>query len=59
MPERGTWVELTVHLDDAAAQGCGEAAQALEEQDDRAPEQYVLDCRAEMVVQSATAVEGP
>ena len=58
MPERGTWIELTVHLDDPAADGCDEAAQALEEQD-RPPEQYVLDCRAEMVVESVTAVDGP
>ena len=58
MPERGTWVELTVHLDDPAAQGCDDAAQALEEQP-QPPEQYVLQCRAEMVVESVTAVEGP
>ena len=27
MPERGTWVEVRAHLDDPAAQGCGEAAE--------------------------------
>jgi hypothetical protein len=58
MPDSGTWVELRVHLDDPAAQGCDEAAQTFEEPDQR-PEQYVLDCRAELVVESATAVEGP
>lgn len=58
MPERGTWVELRVHLDDPAAQGCDDAAEALEEPD-RPPEQYVLDCRAEAVLVSARAVDGP
>lgn len=58
MPERGTWVELTVYLDDPAAQGCDDAAQALEEQI-LLPEQYVLGCRAQMVVESVTAVDGP
>ena len=58
MPDPGTWVELRVHLDDAAAQGCDEAA-AVAGDDGRAPEQAVLDCRAELVVESATAVDGP
>lgn len=58
MPERGTWVELQVHLDDPAAQGCAEAAGALEEQV-LAPEEYILFCRGQMVVESAAAVDGP
>jgi len=59
MPERGTWIELTAHLDDPAAQGCDEAAGALPQPDPRAPEQIVLDCRAEMVVDEVQAVDGP
>jgi hypothetical protein len=57
MPDRGTWVELRVHLDDPAAQGCDEAARAFEQQ--LAPQQHVLYCRAEFVLESAVAVEGP
>jgi hypothetical protein len=58
MPERGTWIEVTAHLDDAAADGCDEAAEALEEPD-RPSEQYVLDCRAELVLEAVQAVDGP
>jgi hypothetical protein len=58
MPDRGTWVEVTAHLDDPAAEGCDEAAEALENPD-RTPEQFVLDCRAEAVLESAQAVDGP
>jgi hypothetical protein len=58
MPERGTWVEVRVHLDDPAAQGCDEAA-AAGGGEDRPPEQVVLDCRAEMVLESANPVDGP
>jgi hypothetical protein len=58
MPERGTWVEVRVHLDDPAAQGCDEAAEAFDEQD-RPAEQYVLECRAEAVLEAAEAVDGP
>lgn len=58
MPERGNWVELTVHLDDPAASGCGEdATGAMAEE--RPPEAWVVFCRAQMVVESATAVDGP
>ena len=57
MPERGTWVELTVHLDDPAAQSCGETTVAEEE--DGPPEQWILFCRGQMVVESVSAVDGP
>jgi hypothetical protein len=57
MPDRGTWVEVTVHLDDPAAQGCDEAALAHGGTDP--PESYVLFCRGQMVVESVTAVDGP
>jgi hypothetical protein len=58
MPERGTWVEVTVHLDDPAASGCGEdATGAMAEE--RTPEGWVVFCRAQMVAESATAVDGP
>ena len=59
MPERGRWIELTVHLDDPAAQGCDEAAAASGWEDPAPPERLVLDCRAQMVLESAVAVEGP
>lgn len=58
MPGRGTWVEIRVHLDDPAAQGCDEAA-AANGDESRPPEQVVLDCRAELVLESATAVDSP
>lgn len=58
MPARGTWLELTVHLDDPAAQACGDdATGAMTE--DRTPEAWVLFCRSQMVVDSVTAVDGP
>lgn len=58
MPERGTWVELTVHLDDPAAQSCGaDGVGAMAEE--RTPEAWVLFCRGRMVVGSASAVDGP
>lgn len=57
MPPRGTWIELTVHLDDPAAQGCDEAALAHDGEDP--PGQYVLFCRGQMVVESVAAVDGP
>ena len=57
MPERGTWVEVRVHLDDPAAQGCDDAAAGGSE--DRPPEQLVLDCRAEAVLEAAESVDGP
>lgn len=57
MPERGTWVELTVHLDDPAAQGCDEAA--LAHGGEETAELYVLRCRGKMVVESVAAVDGP
>ena len=58
MPGRGTWVELTVHLDDPAASGCGEDANGAMAEE-RTPEAWVVFCRAQMVIESATAVEGP
>jgi hypothetical protein len=58
MPERGTWIELTVHLDDPAAQGCGETTFAQEE-DSSPPERWVLYCRGQMVVETVSAVDGP
>jgi hypothetical protein len=57
MPERGTWIELTVHLDDATAQACGEDAIGVMAEE-RTPEAWVLFCRAQMVVESVTAVDG-
>jgi hypothetical protein len=58
MPERGTWVELTVHLDDPAAQSCGtDAVGAMAEE--RTPEEWILSCRGQMVVESVSAVDGP
>jgi hypothetical protein len=57
MPERDNWVELTVHMDDPAAQGCDDAAMAHDSS--AIPQQAVLTCRATMVVESVTVVEGP
>jgi hypothetical protein len=56
LPERGTWVEVRVHLDDPAAQGCDEA---VVDSDERPPEKVVLDCRVEAVLETAQAVDGP
>ena len=58
MPSRGTWIELTVHLDDAAAQACDEAAQSAG-WTDYDPASVVLDCRAELVVEAVQPVAGP
>jgi hypothetical protein len=58
MPARGTWVELRVHLDDPAADGCDEAA-AVADDGGRSPEQHVIECRALMVVEAVQAVDGP
>ncbi|MGZ8513059.1 MAG: hypothetical protein ACXWWL_06445, partial [Candidatus Limnocylindria bacterium] len=57
MPAPGTWVELRVHLDDPAAQGCADGAEAVYE--DPIPERAIVDCRAEMVLEAVTPVEGP
>ena len=57
MPERGTWVEVRVHLDDPAAEDCVGPATTMN--DDRPPEQIVLGCRAELALESVEAVEGP
>lgn len=57
MPARGTWVELRVHLDDPAAQGCADGAEAV--YDDPIPEQAIVNCRAEMVLEAVQAVAGP
>ena len=56
MPDRGTWVEVRAHLDDPAAQSCGEDAGAESELE---IQQLVLGCRAEMVLEEAQAVDGP
>ena len=56
MPERGTWVEVRAHLDDPAAQSCGEDAGAESELE---TQQLVLGCRSEMVLEEAQAVDGP
>jgi hypothetical protein len=58
MPERGTWLGLTVHLDDPTAQSCGEDAVGVMAEE-RQPEAWVLFCRGQMVVESVTAVDGP
>ncbi|MEO7266727.1 MAG: hypothetical protein ABIY36_01815 [Candidatus Limnocylindria bacterium] len=59
MPAPRQWVELTVHLDDPAAQGCDDAAAADDGYSDAPDEQLVLECRAEMVVESVEVVAGP
>jgi hypothetical protein len=50
MPERGQWVEVSGHYDDPAARHCtyGEI-----------PEQSVLSCRGQFVVDEARIVSGP
>jgi hypothetical protein len=58
MPERGTWVEVRVHLDDPLAQECDEDASGAPAEE-RTPEQIVLDCRVEAVLEEAQAVDGP
>ncbi len=58
MPPRGTWIELTVHLDDPAADGCADAADMAGDEY-RELAQVILDCRAEMVVETVLAVAGP
>lgn len=58
MPERGTWVEVRVHLDDPAAQSCDEDAVGASAEE-RTPEQIVLMCRAETVLEAAQPVDGP
>ena len=57
MPERGTWVEVRVHLDDPAAQQCPDGAEMV--YDDPIPEQAIVNCRAQMVLEAVTVVEGP
>jgi hypothetical protein len=56
MPERGTWVEVRVHLDDPAAAGCSEGTDFDPDAD---PRKLILDCRAQMVLEAVTVVEGP
>lgn len=58
LPERGTWVEVRAHLDDPAAQRCGEDAVGASAEE-RTPEQIVLNCRIEAVLEEAQAVAGP
>jgi hypothetical protein len=57
MPERGQWVELVGHFDDPAAQGCDEAASLV--RGAGSSERVVLYCRAELVVDGVTPVDGP
>ena len=57
MPARGTWVEVRVHLDDPAAQGCADGAELV--YDDPIPEQAIVNCRAQMVLESVAVVAGP
>ena len=57
MPERGQWIEILAHFDDPAAQGCDDAAALADDTGD--PDQIVLACRAELVVESVTPVSGP
>jgi hypothetical protein len=57
MPPRGQWVEVRVHLDDPAAQGCGADATAVDPQ--TIAEQAITNCRGEMVLESVTPVAGP
>lgn len=58
MPAPGQWVEIVGHLDDPAAQGCADVA-------DADPEAYptvdlaVLTCRTQFVMDSVTGVGGP
>ncbi len=58
MPPRGTWIELSVHLDDPAAQGCDDAAESAGWTDFDAAA-TVLDCRTEPVVDAVEPVAGP
>ena len=58
MPERGTWVEVRVHLDDPDAQSCDEDA-AANGDDETPPEQLVLNCRAEAVLEAARGRRRP
>jgi hypothetical protein len=58
LPERGTWIEVRVHLDDPAAESCGEDAVGASAEE-RTPEQIVLTCRSEAVLEEARAVDGP
>jgi hypothetical protein len=58
MPERGTWVEVRVHLDDPDAQSCDEDAGTAGDSVTPA-EQLVLNCRVEAVLEAAQAVDGP
>jgi hypothetical protein len=57
MPARGQWVEIVGHFDDAAAEGCAEAAEEFER--DANPDEVVLRCRARLVADSVKAVDGP
>ncbi len=58
MPPRGSWIELTAHLDDPAAQACDEAAQAAG-WTDYDPASVVLGCRTQLVVEAVQPVAGP
>lgn len=50
MPEPGRWIEVTGHYDDPAAQACTHGDP---------PEQSVLECRAQFVVEQMRPVDGP
>lgn len=55
MPERGQWIELTAHFDDAAAQGCA----AVGELRDSDPQAEVFTCRLQLVVSEVAPSEAP
>jgi hypothetical protein len=50
MPEPGQWIEVTGHYNDPAAKGCTHGDP---------PEQSVLECRAQFVVDSARPIAAP
>lgn len=55
MPDRGQWVEVVGHFDDAAAQDCGSAADAMD-QDANA---LVFGCRWQFVLSSVSVTSAP
>ena len=57
MPAADRWVEIIGHLDDPAAAGCPEVAQL--DAGSTAADEVVLQCRAQLVVESVTEVYGP
>jgi hypothetical protein len=55
MPERDQWVEVTAHFDDAAAQDCGEASDAMEMD----PGELVFNCRLQFVPSAVAVTTAP